>query len=58
MKITDRVKGIQGVDSVYWKPNNLTIYHHGDREAMKVQVAHVLRQADVIDSIDDITLIS
>ena len=58
MKITDRVEKIRGVDKAYWKSNNLTIYHHDDREAMKVRIAHALRQADVIDSIDNIILIS
>ena len=58
MKVTDRVKKIQDVDSAYWNRNCLTIYHHGDRETVKVRVAHALRQADVIDAIDNIILIS
>ncbi len=60
MKITDRIKRIQGVDNAYWDGacNKLTVYHHGDREAMKVRVAHALREADVIDSMESIILIS
>lgn len=60
MNIVDRVKQIKQVDNAYWngQHNQLTVYHHGDREDMKVKVAHALRQDDVIDSIAKITLIS
>ncbi len=60
MKVADRIKQIDGVDNAYWNSNTreLTVYHHSERNAMKVWVASALREADVIDSIDKITLIS
>ncbi|KKN59265.1 hypothetical protein LCGC14_0543640 [marine sediment metagenome] len=59
MKITDRVNSIDNVESAFWdgRQNKLTIYYHGDKETIKVKAAHALRQADVIDAIDNILLI-
>ena len=60
MKVTDRIKMIDTVDNAYWDGinNKLTIYHHGDRDTMKIKVAYVLRQDDAIDSMEKIILIS
>lgn len=60
MKITERVKAIDGVHNAYWdgKTNELTIYYTGvSIDAVKVKVADSLRGADVIDSINKISLI-
>jgi hypothetical protein len=62
MKITDRMKALQGVTDAYWcgKKNKLTVYYDPavPLDIIKVRVAASLRDAELQDSIDDITLIS
>lgn len=62
MKITNRMNAIEGVVDSYWlgKKNKLTIYYQADVpvETIKIRVAAALRDAELQDSISDITLIS
>lgn len=61
MKVQDRIKEIDGVDFTAWdgKERKLSVYCQANKkEAVKIKVAAELRQADVIDSIDKIILVS
>ena len=62
MKITDRVKKIESVESAYWdsQRSRLVIYYHPPTAlgVTKIKVAGAINDAFLHNAIDEITLIS
>lgn len=62
MKIVDRVKGIEGVESAYWdsQRGRLIVYYYASitLDTMKIMVAGVIDDAFLHTAVEEITLIS
>ncbi len=62
MKITDRVKSIEGVESAYWDNlrNRLVIYYLASiaLDTIKIKVAGAINDAFLHRAVEEITLIS
>ncbi len=59
MKITDRFKGIAGIESTHWDGSKLIIYYHKtiDLDIIKARVADVVGEASLQGAFE-ITLLS
>ncbi len=62
MKITDRIKKIEGVESAYWDSprNRLVVYYYASiaLAIIKIKVAGAINDAFLHRAVEEITLIS
>lgn len=61
MKITDRIKRIEGVESAYWdnQRNRLVVYYHTPTlDTIKIKVAGAIDDAFLHNAVEETTLIS
>lgn len=63
VKITDRIKRIEGVESAYWdnQRNRLVVYYHTPiiaLDTIKIKVAGAIDDAFLHNAVEETTLIS
>ncbi len=62
MKITDRVKGIEGIEDAFWdgRQNRLVVYYKDSAllDTVKIKVAGAIAEVGLQRAVDKVTLIS